>query len=89
MSTTKLTLSIDKKIVDFGKKYAEKTHTSLSKMFQRYLQSIAESEVQQPLAKPTKEYSQWIKDLTLSDKPTPDFDHKAEYGKHIEEKYGL
>ena len=89
MATTKLTLSIDKATVDFGKRYAERTHTSLSKIFQRYLQTIAENEPEIPAVKPVKEYPQWIKDLTLSDNPTADFDHKAEYGKHIEEKYGL
>ena len=89
MAATKLTLSIDKATVDFGKKYAEKKHTSLSKIVQKYLQSISESEAEEPIIKSTKDYPQWIKDLTLSDKPTPDFDHKAEYGKHIEEKYGL
>lgn len=89
MATTKLTLSIDKATVDFGKKYAEKKHTSLSKLIQSYLQGISESEAKQVPVKTIKNYPQWIKDLTLSDKPTPDFDHKAEYGKHIEEKYGL
>jgi hypothetical protein len=88
MATTKLTLSIDKATVEFGKKYAEKKRTSLSSIIQKYLQSISENELEQSVSKAPKDYPQWIQDLTLSDKPTPDFDHKAEYGKHIEEKYG-
>jgi hypothetical protein len=31
----------------------------------------------------------WIIKLTISGDPIPDFDHKAEYHKHLEEKYGL
>ena len=35
------------------------------------------------------ELPQWVKDLTIKGEPIPDFDNKAEYHKHLEEKYGL
>lgn len=35
------------------------------------------------------ELADFIKKLTISGDPIPDFDHKAEYHKHLEEKYGL
>lgn len=34
------------------------------------------------------EISDWVKSLVAADKPTSDFDHKAEFYKHLEEKYG-
>jgi hypothetical protein len=39
--------------------------------------------------KPLHEYPEWIQELILSKESTPDFDHKAEYHKHLDEKYGL
>ena len=89
MATSKLTLSIEAKTIEKAKVYAKKQHTSLSKLIQKYLQNISEKETEQSVAKSSGELPQWIKDLTLSDKPTPDFDHKTAYGKHLEEKYGL
>jgi len=35
------------------------------------------------------ELSDFVKGLTISGDPVPDFDHKAEYHKHLDEKYGL
>ena len=89
MAQAKLTLSMDPNTIEFGKKYVQKKHTSLSKLVQDFLNDIAKKEAKAVSSSLTKEYPQWIKDITLSDKPTPDFDHKAEYGKHLEEKYGL
>ena len=89
MAQVKLTLSIDNEAVEFGKKYVQKKHTSLSKLVQNFLNDIEKKELKQFAVNSKKEYPQWIKDITLSDKPTPDFDHKLEYGKHLEEKYGL
>jgi len=89
MAQAKLTLSMDPDTIEFGKRYVQEKHTSLSKLVQNFLNEIARKEAKQSKINSTREYPQWIKDITLSDKPTPDFDHKAEYGKHLEEKYGL
>ena len=35
------------------------------------------------------ELPDWVKEFAISGDPVPDFDHKAEYHKHLEEKYGL
>jgi hypothetical protein len=35
------------------------------------------------------EISDWVKDMVAVSEPAPDFDHKAEYRRHIEEKYSL
>jgi len=34
------------------------------------------------------ELPEFIKKLRITTGPVPDFDHKAEYHKHLEEKYG-
>ena len=39
--------------------------------------------------KTEEELPEWIQKLKISTGPVPDFDHKAEYGKHLEKKYGL
>jgi len=35
------------------------------------------------------ELPEFIKKLRITTGPVPDFDHKAEYHKHLEVKYGL
>lgn len=44
--TTKLTLTIEKKIIDRAKKYAEQTGRSLSDLVESYLDSITKVEAQ-------------------------------------------
>jgi Ser-tRNA(Ala) deacylase AlaX len=92
MATAKLTLSVKSDTIERAKEYARRNHTSLSKVVQNLLDDIAKKEAKNdPLLEKLKntEVPDWIKQLTIADKPTPDFDHKAEYGKHLEEKYGL
>jgi antitoxin component of RelBE/YafQ-DinJ toxin-antitoxin module len=89
MATTKLTLSIDQDTVRWAKQYAEKQHISLSKFIQNYLQSISEKETEPVKIRPLNELPEWIQQLVVAKGPIPDFDHKAEYHKHLEEKYGL
>ena len=38
--------------------------------------------------KSLEELSDFVARITISGDPVPDFDHKAEYHKHLEEKYG-
>jgi Ser-tRNA(Ala) deacylase AlaX len=92
MATAKLTLSVKADTIERAKEYARRNHTSLSKVVQNLLDNISTEEVKNdPLLEKLKntEIPDWIKQLTITDKPTPDFDHKAEYRKHLEEKYGL
>jgi succinate dehydrogenase flavin-adding protein (antitoxin of CptAB toxin-antitoxin module) len=79
MAAQKLTLSIEPAAIDKAKKYAKQKHTSLSKMVQGYFNDIATAN--------DPDISDWVKQLVIADKPTPDFDNKAEYRKHIIEKY--
>jgi len=92
MAQVKLTLSSDKDTIQLAKVMASEDNISVSKLFKKLVTDFAkEKNKKDPLLEKIRntEIPDWIKELTISDKPTPDFDHKAVYGKHLEEKYGL
>jgi hypothetical protein len=65
---------------------------SLSKLFKKLIRAAdAEKTKNDPVLEKIRntEVPDWVKQLVVVDKPTPDFDHKAEYRKHLEEKYGV
>lgn len=43
--TTKLTLTVEKSVIEKAKKYAKGTQRSLSEMVQKYLESLGEPEI--------------------------------------------
>ena len=91
MALTKLTLSSDTDTIQLAKRIASDNNISVSKLFKKLILEINKKTTEKdPVLEKIKnaEIPDWIKQLKLSDKPTPDFDHKAEYGKHLEEKYG-
>lgn len=65
---------------------AKKRETSLSKMTENLFKKEGETEVHPFKMKSMDELPDWIKNLTVKGDPIPDFDHKAEYHKHLEEK---
>jgi hypothetical protein len=85
MATTKLTLSMEPEVVSQAKKLAKEKNISLSKLVENYLRSVSKEGT---LDSDDFEISEWVKGMVAVDKPTADFDHKAEYHKHLEEKYG-
>lgn len=88
----KLILDIEPDVLKQAELYADETHTNLSKLIERYLKKITTNinSAEEPETNVKKvEIADWVKKLTLSKTPTPDFDHKAEYHKHLDEKYGL
>lgn len=85
----KLTLNIEPGLIDQIKEVARKKNTSLSKVTEALYKKEVET-VKEPFRmKSLDELSDFAKSLTISGEPVPDFDHKAEYHKHLEEKYGL
>jgi hypothetical protein len=85
----KLTLNIEPDLIEQIKEVAKKKGISLSKVTATLYKKEVES-VKEPFRmKSLDEMPEWIKNLSISGDPVPDFDHKAEYGKHLEEKYGL
>jgi hypothetical protein len=83
----KLVLDIEPKLIDKIKDVAEKRNLSISELMATLF--IKETEEESPIVVNREDLPDWIKQLTLSKEPTPDFDHKKEYGDHIMRKYGL
>lgn len=79
---TKLTLTIEKAVIDRAKKYAKEKDNSLSDIVENYLKVITrESE------KSDIEITPLIKSLKGSFKAPKDFDYKKELSKKLSEKY--
>ncbi len=95
MTTIQLTLNVEDGIAEKLKAYTERQQTDLNKLVEHLLGEVADEQQKLELAqaqrstKTLKDYPEWLQKLVLSKEPTPDFDHKKEYGKHLEEKYGL
>lgn len=85
----KVTLDIQPGLIDQITAVAKKRNTSVSKIAEQAFEKVLENEKEPFKMKSFEELPQWVKDLTISGDPVPDFDNKAEYHKHLEEKYGL
>ena len=81
--TTKLTLTVEKSVIEKAKKYAKGTQRSLSEMVQKYLESLVES------PKEDTELSPKIKELAGSLKMPEDFDYDKALDDYYKEKYKL
>ena len=76
---TKLTLNIDKEIIEEAKTYAKSHHISLSKLIETYLNSLTRK------SKKKSNVSPLVESLT-GIIPT-DYNEKNEYRNYIEKKY--
>lgn len=85
----KLTLNIEPGLINKIKSVAKKRNTSVSKIAENFFKKEVEGEIEPFRMKSLDELPDWIKELTIVGDSIPDFDHKAEYHKHLEEKYGL
>lgn len=81
----KLTLKLDKEVIDQAKKYAISNNRRLSEIIESYLKSLTSKE------KTDNEeeivISPFVKSLSSKLNIPPDLDYKAEYTKHLIEKY--
>ena len=78
--SSKLTLTIDKAIIERAKSYAKNTGTSLSELIENYLISITIDNVE-------KELSPRLKKIVGVVQLPADFDEDAEIRSAIEKKY--
>jgi hypothetical protein len=85
----KLTLNIEPGLINQIKEVAKKRNTSISKIAEKFFRKEVESEREPFRMKSEDEISDWVKGMVAVFDPVPDFDHKVEYHKHLEEKYGL
>ena len=84
----KLTLNIEPGLINQIKRVAKKRNTSLSKITENLFKKEVQVEDEPFRLKNENELSDWVRGIVAVDHSTPDFDHKAEYHKHLEEKYG-
>lgn len=85
----KLTLNIEPGLIEQIKEVAKKRNASLSKITETLFKKEVEKEEEPFKMKDESEISDWVKGMVASGEPVPDFDHKAEYHKHLDEKFGL
>ena len=85
----KLTLNIEPGLIDQMKKVAKKRNTSVSKLAENFFKKEISAESEPFRMMTEDELPGWVGEIARSAISVPDFDHKAEYHKHLEEKYGL
>lgn len=79
---TKLTLTIDKAVIQKAKKYAKEKERSLSDIIENYLKAITIDEMDDEI-----ELSPIVKSLKGSFKAPEDFNYKDELTKSLSDKY--
>ena len=78
----KLTLKLDKNVIDEAKKYAKTRNTSLSRMVERFFKSLVEKKTIKE-----KNYSPLVEELSGIINLDKKFDFKEEYTNYLIEKY--
>jgi len=81
----KLTLKLDKFVIDRAKEYASSHKKSLSRMIESYLKSLIDKG--SPDSKDDIEISPFVKSMQTGIKIPADFDYKKAYGDYLTEKY--
>ncbi len=82
MMSTKLTLTIEKSVIEKAKKYARTRERSLSDLIENYLKALTKED---PINK--EELTPTVKSLKGSFKMPKDFDYKKELSERLSEKY--
>lgn len=78
---TKLTLNLDKSVIERAKKYAKSRKISLSKLIESYLSSLTNKKSQDTEITPLVESLSGVIELD------EDFDYKNGYSDYLMEKY--
>jgi hypothetical protein len=81
----KLTLKLNREIIEKAKEYAASRKQSLSRLIESYLLSIIQKEQAQTVHEP--EISPFVKSMSTGATIPEDLDSKEEYGKYREERY--
>lgn len=84
----KLTLNIDPLLINEIKEVARLKKTSLSKITEDLFKKKIAVEREPFQMKSLEDLAELSKKFSISGDPVPDFNHKAEYRKHLDEKYG-
>lgn len=81
----KLTLKLDKYVIDKAKEYASSQKRSLSRLIEAYLKSLIDTDLSENDDK--LEISPFVKSLQTGIEIPSDLDDKKEYRDYLEEKY--
>lgn len=79
--TTKLTLTVEKSVIEKAKSYAKQTGRSLSDIIEKYLESIVDEQQNE------KEISPKLKKIVGSVKLPKNFDEEKELRAYFEKKH--
>lgn len=82
---TKLTLKLDKLVIDKAKDYAATHQRSLSRIIESYLRSLVSKK--DPKDDDDIEISPFVKSMATGINIPADFDYKKEYGDYLTQKY--
>ncbi len=82
---TKLTLKLDKYVIDKAKKYASSQKRSLSRLVESYLKTLVDADNQQ--LEGDVKISPFVKSMQTGVNIPADLDYKKIYGDHLIEKY--
>lgn len=80
--STKLTLTVDKSVIDKAKRYAKKQGRSLSDLIENYLRTITTEEVNDDI-----EITPTVKSISGSFKLPENFDYKKALTEALSDKY--
>jgi hypothetical protein len=78
----KLTLKLDKGVIEKAKEYAKKKNISLSRMVERYFKAVVEKKQDKE-----KKYSPLVEELSGIINLDKDFDFREDYTNYLIEKY--
>lgn len=79
----KLTLKLNKKVIDRAKRYAEKQGNSLSRIIENYLESITEKKEKDEAI----EITPFVKNLMTGTRVSENVDERKAYREYVTEKY--
>jgi len=82
---TKLTLKLNKEVIEKAKEFARIHKVSLSRMIESYLYSLVNKE--DSVLEKDFEISPFVKSMQTGVKIPADYDYKKAYGDHLEKKY--
>jgi len=82
---TKLTLKLNKEVIERAKKYARSRKRSLSRIIESYLKSLTDKDSLNDSDE--IQISPFVKSLSSGINISADLDYRDEYAKYLEEKY--
>lgn len=82
---TKLTLKLDKQVIDKAKEYASSQKRSLSRLIESYLKTLIDTDNQK--SQNDIKISSFVKSMKTGVNLPIDLDYKKSYGDYLSEKY--